>query len=1023
MTVIRTRSKHRLSTTALFALLALSGSTMLTACGASVDVAESASQSSTSSSAADNAEEAADADTAGDFRTVEVSMSEATNMAATVSPNGTTVVMDLYSALWTVPVEGGQATRITEHSLEATRPTYSPHGDLIAFQAYQGGNYQIWVVRPDGTGLRQLTEGEFDHREPAWSPDGKEIVFSSDRSGRGSYDIWTMDVSDGTLTQHTHSPAEEYEPAWSPDGKEIVFTEGQGTTGPQVVVIDEKGTRRTVAEDASAPSWSPDGSSILYWQGGNLILNGEEVTSQEDVFRFPARALSQELVLYSADGGIRTRNLRTGEKVEIPFEANVELKRPVTRNTKDHQWSSDKPRQVTGILNPRLSPDGKTIAFGALNDLWLQTEGEKPKQLTDDQYWEYDVEWSRDGASVTYSSDKAGTPDVYLRDLATGEERRLTSAEGAEYGASLSPDGTRLSFLDQDNRLQVLDVASGKIHDLGTGPGGELWEGTSWSADGAYIALGDGSFAPNTRFREDFNSIWVVDSRTGERTSYAPQERGSIADLGDSGPVWSPDGKWMAFIMESSLWVLPVDPMGKPVGQARRITDETADSPSWSGDSSRLLYLHEGKLKSTDLEGTDVREHPVDLTYTNDVPQGRTVIHAGKMWDGTSQTARENIDITLDGDRIQSIDPHQERSEEDKEADTTYIDASNKTAVPGMFEMHSHPQDMRYYGTKWWNFYLSMGVTSNVSMGSFLYEAVSTREALASGELLGPRSFVAGELIDGSRVSHPETRAIVSDEQLEKELSRQQSLDPDLFKTYVRTAPEHMARVAEVANEVGVPAFSHILPTTATLGLTGTSHLGATQRAGYDNVTSPGGHSYGDVIDIYSKGGVDVVATPFEATALLGLQPELAHDPRVQRLLPAKDIATVEAASAQRPSSEEIDEIRGSMGVYTDLVRAGANVSAGTDAPLTTPGIHNHLVLRAFVEGGMTEVEALQTATSVAAETMGVAEDLGTLEVGKIADMVFVDGDPLMNINDLVNIEAVMKGGTYITQEQILDNF
>lgn len=950
-------------------------------------------------------------------------MSEATNIAAAVSPDGSTVVLDVYSALWTVPVEGGGATRITEHSLEATRPAYSPHGDLIAFQAYRGGNYQIWVVRSDGTGLRQLTDGGFDHREPTWSPDGAQIAFSSDRAGKGSYDIWAMNISDGTLTQRTDSPTEEYEPAWSPDGKEIAFTEGQGRTDSNVVTVNQEGERHTLAEEASAPSWSPDGSQIMYWRAGDLILDGKTVTHEEDVFRFPARRLSQDTVLYTADGGVRTRNLHTGEKTEIPFTADVQLKRPVEQDMKDHEWSSVEPQQVTGILNPRLSPDGRSIVFGTLNDLWLQTEGGKPKQLTDDQYWEYDIEWSRDGTFITYTSDKAGSPDVYLRTVATGEERRLTDAVGAEYGASLSPDNNRLAFIDEDNGLQVLDVASGKIQGLGTGPGGELWEGTSWSADGRYIAMGDGAFAPNTRFREDFNSIWVVDSQTGERTPYAPQEGSSIADLGDSGPIWSPDGKWMAFIMESSLWVLPVGPNGEPSGQARQVTDETADSPSWSGDSSRLLYLHHGELKSTDLDGTDVREHPVDLTYTNDVPQGTTVIHAGKMWDGTSQTVHENVDITLSDDRIQSIEPHQERTDQDQDTDVTYIDASDKTVLPGMFEMHSHPQDMRYYGTKWWNFYLSMGVTSNVSMGSFLYEAVSTREALASGKLLGPRAFVAGELIDGSRVSHPETRAIVSDEQLEKELARQQALNPDLFKTYVRTSPKHMARVAEVANEVGVPSFSHILTTTATLGLTGTSHLGATQRAGYDNVTSPGGKSYKDVIDIYSTGDVDVVATPFEATALLGLHPELAQDPRVQRLLPAKDVAAVETAATERPTEEELDELRNSMEVYTELLRAGANVSSGTDAPLATPGIHNHMILRGFVEAGMTEAEALQTATSIAAETMGVSDDLGTLEAGKLADIVFVDGDPLTNIEELVNIEAVMKGGNYITQQEILDNF
>ncbi|GAB3360534.1 amidohydrolase family protein [Modestobacter lapidis] len=943
-------------------------------------------------------------------------MSEVTNLAAAVSPDGGTVVLDVYSMLWTVPADGGVATQITEPSLEATRPVYSPDGGLIAFQSYRGGYYHIWVVRPDGTGLRQLTFGSHDDREPAWSPDGSAITFASDRAGEGSFDIYAVAVDSGDLTRWTSSATEEYEPAWSPDGNEIAFVEAEGRN-TLIAAVDRDGNRRPLTTGGRAPSWTPDGSGVLYWQGGGLFLNGTAVTQGEDVFTFAPRWMSDSTFLYTADGRVWIRDLTTGARQEIPFEAVVELERPVWE-PKEREWSSSAPHSVEGLVNPRLSPDGRTIVFGALNDLHLLTAG-KPRQLTDDQYWEYDVEWSRDGQAITYTSDKQGSPDVYRRDLATGQEQKLTSGAGAEYGASLSPDTARLAYLDQDNGLQVLDLASGAVTSLGAGPGGELWEGTSWSPDGRYLALGDGAFAPNKRFREDFNSIWVVDTQTGAQVPYPVADDGSIADLGDSGPVWSPDGAWMAFIMESVLWVIPVGPDGAPTGPARQVTEETADSPSWSGDSQRLLYLHHGELTSVGIDGGDVREHEVKLKWQDDVAHGRTVIHAGRMWDGVSEEAVEDVDIVLDGDRIVRVEPHRDRGHRG----ARFIDASDQTVMPGMFEMHSHPQDMRFYGTKWWNFYLSMGFTSTVSMGGFLNEAVSARESLAAGELLGPRSFVAGELIDGSRVSHPETRAIVSDEQLERELDRQSALEPDLYKTYVRTAPHHMARVAEVAHAEGVPAFSHILTTTATLGLDGTSHLGATQRAGYNNVTSPAGRSYQDVVDVYSAGGVDLVATPFNAAGLLGLQPGLADDPRVQRLLPASDIARVEEAVATVPTAEQVARISASTALYAEILRAGGNVSAGTDSPLAIPGIQNHMVLRSLVAGGMTEAEALRTATSIAAETMGVAADLGTVEPGKLADLVFIDGDPLADIDQLVNVGATMKGGQHTTQEEILAAF
>jgi Tol biopolymer transport system component len=951
----------------------------------------------------------------------ELAMTEVTNVAASVSPDGGSLALDVYGLLWMLPVDSGRATRITEPTLEATRPVWSPEGDLIAFQSYRGGNYHIWVIRPDGTGLRQVTTGPFDDREPAWSPDGSEIAFSSDRAGDGSLDIWSVEIESGGLTRRTADVAEEYEPAWAPDGKRIAFVEGRGQS---IIAVSVDGVRETLAGGGgrlAAPSWTPDGSTIVYSRvsrtASDLVMDGRAVTQGEDVFTFAPSWLPDGRMVYTADGGVRVRDLDTGDKQEVPFEAVVPLQRP-SWEPAARDWSSSATKPVRGLVNPRLSPDGRSVAFAALNDLYVMTEG-TPRQLTDDGYWEYDVEWTADGSSITYTSDRAGSPDVYLRELVSGSERRLTSGPGAEYGASLSPQMDRLAFLDENNGLSVLTIESGEVESLGSSPGRELWEGTSWSPDGKYIALGDGAFGPNTRFREDFNSIWVVDAQTGEQRPHRVAQHGSTADLGDSGPVWSPDGAWMAFVMESVLWVIPVGPDGAPTGEASKVTEETADSPSWSGNSERLLYLHHGELRSVGIDGSDVQDHPVRLRWQNHVARGRTVVHAGRLWDGTGEQVVEDVDIVLDGDRIVAVQPHRPGGHRG----ARFIDASDKTVVPGMFEMHSHPQDMRYYATKWWSFYLSMGFTSNVSMGGFLPESVANRESTASGRLVGPRAFVAGELFDGSRVSHPETRAIVSDAQLELELDRQRALEPDLYKSYVRLPPEQMARVAEVAHEEGVPAFTHILATGALVGQDGTSHLGATQRAGYNNVTSATGRSYQDVLDIYTTGRVDLVATPFQASRMLGLDPALAQDPRVQRLLPAGDVERVERGAAERPSSQQVAEIATSMKIYTDILRAGGDVATGTDAPLAVPGVQNHMILRAYVEAGMTEVEALRTVTSIPAKLLGVSQDLGTITTGKLADLVFIDGDPLSDIGRLADVTAVMKAGTYVSREELLAAF
>ena len=149
-----------------------------------------------------------------------ITVTEGTNVSVTVSPDRKTIIMDLQETLWSLPIGGGTARRLTDPMLEPARPDWSPKGDLVAFQSFKGGTFHIWLMKPDGTGVRQLTDGHGDDREPRFSKDGKKVAFSSDRGFKFNYDIWVADVDSGKLTQWTSSPADEFEPAWSSDGAE-----------------------------------------------------------------------------------------------------------------------------------------------------------------------------------------------------------------------------------------------------------------------------------------------------------------------------------------------------------------------------------------------------------------------------------------------------------------------------------------------------------------------------------------------------------------------------------------------------------------------------------------------------------------------------------------------------------------------------------------------------------------------------------------------------------------------------------
>lgn len=957
-----------------------------------------------------------------------VSLSEGTNFAAGVSPDRKQIVFDLQGILWTMPYAGGAAKAITDWKLEATRATWSPKGDMIALQAFANGVFQIWTVRPDGSELTQRSFGESDDREPAWSPDGTTLAFASDRAGEGSFDIWTLNLATATLTRRTNAASEEYEPVWAPDGKSIAFVDG----GRSVAAVNADGSRRVMAEvqdgAITGPAWRPDGAGVAYVLSGiasspaassSLVAEGRVLTAEEDVFPFRATFLSANEVLYTSDGGIKVRDLRGGAVRAIPFTASLSLDRPVF-TPKARRFSDRSAQKVRGWITPRLSPDGQSVIVGALGDIYLIHKGRAPEQLTHDGFLELDLNWTPDGTAIVYSSDKAGgSAAVYRRELATGAERRLTDGVGAAFSSAVSPDGLHLAYVDNLFALQMMDLATGRVRKLADAKSGELIGRPSWSPDGRYVSFGDLNRI-NKRFREGFNSIRIVDVETATDRFVAPAPLRSISDRGDSGPTWSPDGRWTAFVMDSRLYVMLIKPDGTADGEARAVTNEAADSPSWSGDSKTLLYVHEGALKTVNVDGSNAQAFPADLSFTNDVPTGLTVIHAGRFWDGVGETVRIDMDIVIRDDRIAEIRPHRP----EKEPGAVYVEAGDKMVMPGLIDMHTHPDHRgQVYDTRWWRSYFSMGITSTLSMGGFLNQTISEREALASGRLLGPRLFATGELMDGARVSHPETRAVASDAQLELEIARQAALDPDYFKSYVRLPGARMARMAAAARAVGIPSGSHYLWPGIESGQTMTSHLSATSRTGYAPTVSPSGRSYADVAALYSKVGFGMVHTPFAATTLLGADPAMLDDPRVRTLFLAEDVAELRrrAATPQTPRQKGEAVIGGKLMVA--IIRGGGDVTLGTDSPPSVPGISLQLVARYMVQGGLTTFEALRAATSTGARLLGAERDLGTLAPGKLADLILVDGDPTRDIADLYKVDRVMKAGRLYTQAEIMSGF
>jgi hypothetical protein len=229
-----------------------------------------------------------------------------------------------------------------------------------------------------------------------------------------------------------------------------------------------------------------------------------------------------------------------------------------------------------------------------------------------------------------------------------------------------------------------------------------------------------------------------------------------------------------------------------------------------------------------------------------------------------------------------------------------------------------------------------------------------------------------------------------------------------------------MARVAEAARALGIPSGSHYMWPGVQSGEAMTTHLAATSRTGYAPSQSYEDKSYGDVLAIYTKGRFGMIHTPFFAS-LVGDDPKMLDDPRITTLFTPRDQAILRGAAAPTPAQRA--QMRRIGATLLAIVHGGGTLGLGTDAPLGVPGISLQLGARSLVAGGFTPVEAQRTQTTGAPEVRGVDRDIGTIAPGKLADLVFVDGDPTVRIDDLYRVDKVMKAGRLYTQADIAAGF
>jgi imidazolonepropionase-like amidohydrolase len=462
----------------------------------------------------------------------------------------------------------------------------------------------------------------------------------------------------------------------------------------------------------------------------------------------------------------------------------------------------------------------------------------------------------------------------------------------------------------------------------------------------------------------------------------------------------------MMFVSEGRLWNVAVDGRGAALNSPYVVADDQPESPSWEGDSRHVVYQTPDGLRRILADGSTPEPIPIDLEWTPQPPPSRVVVHAGRVFDGVLESLRGETDIVIERGVIREVTGHR-----DDLHSGTIVNAPDETVIPGLIESHAHLDPDA--GTAFGRSLLAYGITSVRIAAINPYVGLELREAIESGRRPGPRVFLAGDPFDGVRVYYPGGVSVSSEADVDRAFDRAQSLGMDFFKTYVRLPDRLQKRVVDLAHAAGKPVTSHELFPGVAFGVDGVEHLRGTSRRGYSPKASATNRAYRDVTDVIAKSGMTLTPT-------IGIQGAFAarttgdrailFDQRLALFRTSVVSRLTELASA-RPDAALDTRIKPYEDTIRTIVAGGGRILAGTDAPIDPYGLGLQVELESYVHAGLTPFQALQTATLNAAQALGVDDQLGTIEVGKLADLAFISGDPLIDIRAAREVRRVMKGG------------
>jgi Tol biopolymer transport system component/imidazolonepropionase-like amidohydrolase len=951
--------------------------------------------------------------------------------------------------LWICDLDGKNPRQVSQEKDQTVNtPSWSPDGDyLVGRKRFTDrsslGTVELWMWHVKGGQGFKITDRDkqADAADAAFSRDGRFLYFGA-RDGRYQYDrnvdqgIWQVKRFDRVTGQFLPLTGEfggSAAPELSPDGKSMAFVR-RVRSRTQLEVMDlGSGRTRRVAD--------------------GLQRDNQEGFAFHGVFPGYAWTPDGKSIVATAENRIWKWDVATGQRTPIPFSANVSLS--VTDAVRFKKRLGETQFRARILRWPVESPDGKWLVFSAVGHLYrMELPAGTPRRLTSDRDFEYAPAFSPDGKRITFVTwnDETGGhvwTAAFGADGTAGAPRRVTQDPGQYTNPSFSADGRRIVFVRGSG-------ATFRGNDLGN----ELWQEIHWvDANGgpSNYVIGAANRGANRRvtrptFSPDGERIFYVDDEPPAKPIEVPKTALVSVKLDGTDKVvrlrWakaeeaqvSPDGRWVAYNELHNTYVVPVPKAGRePVEVAAengalpvaQLTEEGGEWVGWADGGRTVTWIYGSTYHRIALDKTfpapqpapkaeepkkDEKKPKKELPKSDSVdvalvlerakPTGVVAYTNARVVTMKGDEVIEKGTIVVENDRILAVGTAKQVR---VPAGAKVVDATGKTIIPGLFDEHAHLHytALDVFPQRPWKYLanLAYGVTTTHDPSASTQEVFGQSEMVEAGLMVGPRIFSTGYILYGA--DDPSRALVNSLDDARRHVRRLKSLGSISVKSYMQPRREQRQWILQAAREEGlmvVPEGGGDLEMDMTMILDGHTTI---------EHALPVAPLAKDVVTLFGQSGT--AYTPTLLVAYGGPSGEnwfyqhydVWNDKRLLRFVPQ---ATIDPRARVR--TMQPDDVWHHLAVGAAakrIVQAGGRVNLGGHGQLQ--GLGPHWEMWAFVQAGMTPLEAIRVATLSPAQTLGLDADLGSIEVGKLADFVILDRNPIEKIENTDSVSTVVKNG------------